>query len=308
MSDLDSVWHYTTAEGLFGIITTHRLRATSHRFMNDSQEATYATTVLKKAAASVRDDIPLERAARFDQLMKWAERRRLEAFLLCGSREHDQLTVWRGYGSSVSYAIELDSTVDLLPIEQVQGDAHPHPPTGWEPEFDEDADGQRFIADDPDAVYIESAKWSAVHYETSVAYARVQAIAELATKRPEPLRDVMVPWLNLGGIDLLQLKHPAFADEREARAVFEVHPRWKFVKLRTTRFGLTPYIEVSSATDENQNARNERFVTKAAKLPIRSVQIGPSPLGDESVDTLREFLEFNGYPDLQVDKSATPFR
>ncbi|MGN6198840.1 hypothetical protein [Humibacter sp.] len=308
MTDLDSVWHYTTAEGLHGIITTNRLRATSHRFMNDSHEPTYATTVLKEAAASVREDLPLDQVERFDGLMKWAERRRLEAFLLCASREQDQLTLWRSYGSSVSYAIELDAMVDLLPIEQETGDAHPHPPEGWGPEFDNDPDGQQFVVADPDEVQIEPGKWSAVHYDTSVADARVRRIASLAAEAPNSVSDVMRPWLSLGGIDLLQLKHPAFADEREARAVFEVYPRWKFVKHRTTRFGLTPYIEVSSASGENQYAINDRFVKQAARLPIRSVQIGPSPLGDESVRAVSEFLEFNGYPDVPVDKSATPFR
>lgn len=310
MSGEHSVWHYTTGEGLHSIVTQNVLWATSHRFMNDSQEPKHATKVLKDAAESVRNGLQSDHQKRFDGLMRSAERSHLEAFLLCAAREPDLLTVWRGYGSSVPYAIELDATTDLLPVQQVKGDEHPFPPEGWGPEeIDEDDDGRPIVGDDPDDVRIELQEWSPVHYDTATARSRVEQIAKLAAREPEPFSDALLPWVNLAGIDLLQLKHAAFKDEREARMVFEVYPRWKFVKHRATRFGLTPYIEVSPADSANQRAVNDRFVTKAAtKLPIRAVHIGPSPLGDESVDALREFLEFNGYPDVHVEKSATPFR
>lgn len=310
MSRLDSVWHYTTAEGLHSIVSKNVLWASSYRFMNDSEEPRYATTVLRALAAEVRGGLRQELAERFDKLMGFAERNNLEAFLLCAAREPDLLTVWRGYGSSVSYAIELDASIDLLPIAQSALDEHPSPPADWGREvLDEDEDGRPIFGEDPDEVRVEFQGWAPVQYDASTARSRVKRIAELAAKHPEPLADALFPWVNLAGIDLLQLKHPAFEDEREARMVFEVHPRWKFVKHRTTRFGLTPYIEVSAPDSDNQHAINDRFVTKpAAKLPIQAVHIGPSPLGDESIDALAEYLEFHGYPNMRIEKSATPFR
>lgn len=309
MPKLKSVWHYTTADGIREIVRNRVLWATSHRFMNDSQEPTYATTVLSNAGNLARQRLDPAHWARFDNLMAFAARKGLEAFLLCAAREPDLLTVWRGYGSSVPYAIELDAAVDLLPVQQSEAEAHPSPPRRWEVETDEDDDGRPYVVDDPDKVLIESQSWTPVRYKTKTAEERVERIAKLATRESDPLSDAFLPWVNLGGIDLLQLKHPAFKDEREARMIFEVRPRWKFVKHRATRFGLAPYIEVSSADSENQRAINERFVTQPArKLPIRSVHIGPSPIGDESVDALREFMEFHGYPDLPIEKSTTPFR
>ncbi|KQW05574.1 hypothetical protein ASC66_11335 [Leifsonia sp. Root4] len=310
MSDVESVWHYTTADGLHSIVSRNVLWATSYRFMNDSKEPKYATSVLTEAASEVRKDLDPAHVPRFDRLMRFAARNGLEAFLLCAARKPDLLTVWRGYGSAVPYAIELDATVDLLPVEQDSASAHPSPPAGWEPEIvDEDDEGNPIFGQDPDAIQIEIQRWTAVQYKAKPARKRVERIAKLAAKQPNPLSEHLLPWMELGGIDLLQLKHPAFVDEREARTVFEVNPRWKFVKHRATRFGLTPYIEVSAADDDNQYASNDRFVTHPAKkLPIRAVHIGPSPLGEESVAALREFLEFNGYPDLPVLKSDTPFR
>lgn len=194
-------------------------------------------------------------------------------------------------------------------MEQDNSDEHPFPPRDWEPEPDWDDEGHPIQSYDPDQVLIELQPWTAVRYDKKTATKRVERIAQLASQPPNPLSDALLPWMNLGGIDLLQMKHAAFKDEREARMVFEVRPRWKFVKHRATSFGLTPYIEESAFDHTNQNAANERFVTRPAKqLPIRAVHIGPSPVGDESVDALREFLEFHGYPDLPLAKSTTPFR
>lgn len=305
----NTVWHYTDGQGLQSIIGDGVLWATSHRFMNDSQEPNHATLVLNEAAAAARAKLTDPEVSRFDELMRYAERNGFEAFLLCAAREPDLLTVWRGYGSTVPYAIELDADVQLMPIEQKLGSEHPHPPSSWgREELGTDTDGGPILGPNPDHVRIEIQGWSPVQYDSKTAIERVERIAKIARKKPDPLSDALLPWMSLGGIDLLQLKHDAFADEREARMIFEVNPRWKFVKHRSTRFGITPYIEVSTPDETNQLAANDRFITGAARLPIRSVHIGPSPLGEESIGALREFLEFNGYPDVPVVKSSTPFR
>jgi hypothetical protein len=238
-----------------------------------------------------------------------AERDGLEAFLLCAARKPDLLTVWRGYGADVSYALELDASEELLPVRKDESKTHPHPPRSWKQIMDADESGTPFSIADPDEVHIESKQWRPVEYRASEAKKRVSRIADLASKPPGTVTDALFPWLNLGGIDLLQLKHPAFQDEREARMVFDVHPRWAFVQHRSSRFGVVPYIEVSAADSDNQESINHRFVSKPAKkLPIRSVLIGPSPLGSESIAALEEFLELNGYPDIPIRKSSIPFR
>lgn len=306
---LESVWHYTTAAGLHSIVKNGVLWATSHRFMNDSEEPRYATSVLQTEAKRLRVDLEGRQTERFDQLMEAAERRRMEAFLLCAARASDLLTVWRGYGAEVPYALELDATVSLLPVVQIGQKGHPSPPVNWGAEaIDRGRDGQPIYGDHPDSVRIETQPWAAVDYGTKDVRRRVRNIVTLAKSEPTPIGDLLVPHDNLGSIDLLQLKHPAFEDEREARMVFDVNPRWKFVKHRVGRFGLIPYIEVSTA-DEKNSVANRPYVTgPGQKLPIRSVHIGPSPLGDETIDALREFLEFSGYPDVEIQKSNIPFR
>lgn len=301
---LNSIWHYTDGRGLEGIVTHDKLRATSFRHLNDSREADYATGLLKAAAEKRRDSVPAPYQARFDELMEYAERRGLDLFLLCAARKPDLLTVWRGYGGRVSYAIELDATVDLLPVERSKEKTHPHPPAGHEIERDEDG----YIVQDPDQLHIEAVPWRKVRYDTAGVDQRVDRIAKLAEKPKHALTDMFLPWHELADIKMLELKHPAFKDEREARMILEVAPRWKFVYHYEGRFGVTPFIELSALNGENQRYANDRYLTKAGPLPIRSVTIGPTPLGDEVIDATREFLEVNGYPDVDVSRSTIPFR
>jgi hypothetical protein len=301
---LDSIWHYTDGRGLEGIVTHDTLRATSFRHLNDSREADYATSLLKDAAKKRRTTVPTAHQARFDSLMKHAERRGLDLFLLCAARKPDLLTVWRGYGGKVSYAIELDATVDLLPIQRTDATEHPNPPAGWE--FERDEEGSIIV--NPDQVHIEVVPWRKVRYNTAGVDARVDRIAKLAEKKKNPISDLFFPWHELADIKMLELKHPAFKDEREARMILEVNPRWKFVHHYEGRFGVTPFIELSAVNEDNQHNANNRYLTAAGKLPIRSVMIGPTPLGDEVIDATKEFLELNGYPDVDVSRSTIPFR
>lgn len=308
-TELASVWHYTTAEGLSSIVTSGVLWATSHRFMNDSEEPKHATKVLRSVEDSFRRELPWEQRMTFDALMSVAERGNLEVFLLCASYKPDLLTVWRGYGDAVPYAIELDARVPLLPVARREGDVHPSPPANREPA----PSGVRFrgltpMGPDPDHLKVVSHGWTRVRYDAADAELRVREIAKMAAGEDDPFKEMFWPSAVLGGIDLMQLKHPAFEDEREARMVFNVTPRWKFVRHRATRFGLTPYIEVSPADGGNLDPSGKFLTRAAARLPIKAVHIGPSPLGAESEDALREFLEFNGYPDTPVVKSETPFR
>lgn len=306
---LDRVWHYTDGRGFEGIVTHDVLRATSFRHLNDSQEAEYATTVLQDAADALRERLPESSLARFDDLMGFAQRRNLDLFLLCAAQEPDLLTVWRGYGGQVSYAVELDANVPLLPVQRVRGKRHPNPPKDHVVEWDEDGEGRAFISNDPDRVHIEQVKWAPVQYDTvGIVDERVQRVADIAGRDSDPFNDVFLPWLNLADIELLALKNPAFLDEREARMILEVRPRWKFVHHRDGRYGTTPFIELSAENEENRTHAHDGFLQRPGTLPIKSVMIGPTPLGDEVLSATEEFLEFNGYPDVTVKRSKIPFR
>lgn len=186
-------------------------------------------------------------------------------------------------------------------------DRHPFPPHGWEVELDDTADGQFFPIVDPDRTHLEITEWLDVRYDAEDAEDRMKVIAELATAEPNNVTDLTTPWFQLGDIRLLQLKNPDFRDEREARMIFDVAPRWMFVHHRSGTFGITPYIEVSADSGTNKTHARDSFLREAGRLPILSVTIGPTPLGDEAIASTREFLEFNRYPDVPSTRAPSRF-
>jgi len=44
-----NLWHYTTAEGLKGILYDQTLWATDYRYLNDESEITYSKTIIRQA-------------------------------------------------------------------------------------------------------------------------------------------------------------------------------------------------------------------------------------------------------------------
>ncbi|WP_433585819.1 hypothetical protein [Microbacterium hydrocarbonoxydans] len=289
------------------MVSNDVLWATSFRHLNDSQEADYATSVLQAKAEQIRSGLPEADHERFDKLTRLSGRRELQLFLLCAAQESNLLSVWRGYGGEISYAVELDGRVPLLPVRLREGSTHPSPPKGYEPEWDE-FDGQRFKIDDPDGHRVEYTEWLPVRYDTRGVKARVKRIAGLAQREPDTFRDAVLPYMNFHDIRMMEFKNPDFRDEREARMIFDVHPRWMFVAHRHGKYGVTPYIHVSAESEDNRKTPYSSWLQSPGKLPIRSVTLGPTPLGDEAVEATREFLEFNGYPDVKVNRSLIPFR
>lgn len=112
----DFLYHYTTTEGLIGIITSGQLWMTNAGFLNDSQEITYGAA---KAATQLRDKATEARVANCDQDMNNyvaealddiansiesindPEKGRFEfPYVASFSEERDDLSQWRGYAEN----------------------------------------------------------------------------------------------------------------------------------------------------------------------------------------------------------------
>lgn len=57
-----------------------------------------------------------------------------------------------------------------------------------------------------------------------------------------------------------------------------------------------------------QGPEKATFVDEAQSLPIREITVGPTPYADEALRALRGFLDSNGYGDVRLHRSETPFR
>jgi len=102
-----TLYHYTTAQGLLGIMESNRLWATNVRFLNDPSEIDYAICIIRESLGSV----PLP-ANFHDQVNYRLDESEAEArvYVCCFCLEGDLLSQWRGYGAQGGgYAIGFDT-------------------------------------------------------------------------------------------------------------------------------------------------------------------------------------------------------
>lgn len=316
---VEEAWHYTTGAGLLNILQRHRLWASSAAFMNDADEVRTGKRALQDAAKA--RPVPLQnwQVRQLKILGVLSEGRPDNVFLLSASANGDALTLWRSYGqgTEAEYALRFDTSVELTPVAQSPAESHPAPPPGWEREIlGEDDEGHPMWGEDPDEPYIWGGDWGKVRYlsadSTWASDELERVVAELTPPKGGSLR---VPFIGdyFTEIDPSVLcKNPGFEDEREVRMTWTVHPWWKFVRYRTSRFGLTPYIEVAAANasppSDLEQARHFINPDRVGRLPLQSVRVGPTRASSSAQRALRELLDSQGYGATEVLTSSAPYR
>lgn len=93
-----TLYHYTTMEGLLGIIESKSIWATEIHYLNDSNEYNFASELLHKAAEKNPDFISRSKSQRTWDFVEAAKlTTRTAAFVTCFSRLRDDLSQWRAY-------------------------------------------------------------------------------------------------------------------------------------------------------------------------------------------------------------------
>jgi len=127
----DTLYHYTTREGVVGIATSRRLWATSIRHLNDAAEFTYAHGVLEKALGEAARGRPPDVVATVKLLQKDLDITRMDSRFAMGGTDNltfvasfstwgDQLSQWRAYCRSGGYSLGFQRTV-LEEVASMQG-------------------------------------------------------------------------------------------------------------------------------------------------------------------------------------------
>ena len=95
------LYHYTTPEGISGIINSKTLRLSNVWFLNDSKEQEYAKDRVIDAI-----NCKSKQSEGWEKTLEqyWAPR----VCVFCLSESSDSLEQWRGYGSGSGFAIEFD--------------------------------------------------------------------------------------------------------------------------------------------------------------------------------------------------------
>lgn len=326
--------HYTTGQGLLGMLQAGRLWATNARFMNDPKEITYAADIVQQA---VREAAARHKAAVDALNPGWIDKRitfgrdpswkapkidewssdalqtfdeRGGAYIACFCREPDLLSQWRGYGAvGGGYAVGFNSadlatrSTDML-LRKVL----------YEPS-EQQAIVKRWV----DAVFALDLAWREEQKRLVVETTQrklpdLQSLANIF--KPNTERQTRMQERAKGGhaaLDaglerfsqfmiecLVCFKNKAYAEEDEWRLIVFGHSHPK-VQFRIGRGCPIPYVELDlTATAGDLEGR----------LPISGINYGPVLESDMVRRSLRTFLHAARYDHVipHVQQSKVPYR
>lgn len=280
----ETLYHYTSGEGLLGIVTSNLLRASNVLYMNDASELEYTKRLIDKtivekltvgAVAPGRDFMERSAGDDFSFLSVF------HTHIACFCESGDLLSQWRAYADhGGGYAIGFEtlplarptdflgctSAADLLQVE-------------YDPAV------QRLeIMCQLDVVC--DALNSAAEDHPSFDGVLVPAACMVFQERVAPL--------------LFSYKHSAFLEEREWRLI-SLQPRDHLEQYRF-RPGigfLVPYVELDL---------HWRVGPNRGKLPISNVVIGPTLHPDLAKKSVELLLRKCGFHHVTITASEAPLR
>ena len=315
----DAVFHYTSAEGLFGILSSGQLWSTAHVATNDESEFTYGQGVLASTledsratghmnervdAALTALDMQFDRAAaRFEEDLVFVMDHFVTAYVtsFCRARSQEDyldglLSQWRGYGGAAGYAIEFSRSKLQEWIVQMglEGFAY-----GLHDVFYECDNPERpkvaSVAEGVSAMFAEYVeRWAAKRDFPFFADLRMSGKAAMYDVFMTMTKAVEVVRVYFGY--LASTKEPAFQEEEEVRlSVYfmrqkDTRPVGCFVRNGV----LVPFI-----ASPQRNA-------KELLAAISCIVIGPGPGTAAKERGLTHYLRARGLDNVRVRKSGIP--
>jgi len=255
-----TLFHYTTATGLLGILQSNTLHATHARFLNDGEELQYGLTVVRE----VLERCPAPPGVGVTNAL--LQEPFATIFVACFCETDDQLSQWRGYApGETGYSIGFSTST--LPMDRLRLVHYKR------------SDQERVVR-------------RAI--ERGVAPSTVEDFridSDESAARAWALTEELV-------IVATTLKHPTFADEREWRLVKHIPIRQPDgilegdrtsvdVHFRPARRFVIPYVIEKLPTVEG--------IWGTGVLDLNSVRFGPTEHPKEAREALEWLLWSEGY-------------
>jgi Protein of unknown function (DUF2971) len=284
ISKTSTLYHYTTAAGLLGILCSSTLWATDVRFLNDAQEAIYAHELIEDTVRGMKNPVldPAHFAyhlgeqfvKRFAQYQGYVidalNSAEFGVYVACFCESGDLLSQWRGYGTDNGYAIELKTDALTTALDRF----NTYPP----------AKGLAQVRYGSDAA-------------ADVVSQAVEGVGDFNLNHPGVKAAYKA--LHLAAL-LTTIKHPGFREENEWRlfAAYEQFQQGPMdnriphepTRFRSTPMAIVPYIEVQLPSDA-----------------IVTVRVGPGNFTDVREAGVRRLLKSLG-SNATVLRSDVPLR
>lgn len=285
----DHLYHYTSIDGLEGILAKCALWASQIHFLNDTQEFKYAVQILKEVLSELRKEYPIkwsralgpipppsepkEFLAEFYRLLENEYMFDLfEIFPICIfslSERGDLLSQWRGYCPvGGGYSIRFLSKLLIQFLETRNLCLRPCVYDGKE----QQAIVKRAITEKGQAV--------------------LKSLSGPPTEIEEVYKKYSVEFFMEFSQIASILKHPSFYEECEWRIVSRLIEN-RNMSFRIRKSMLIPYFSISFVGVE--------------PLPIDRIIIGPAPEQRLSQSSLLQFLLRNKLK-ISIETSKTPYR
>lgn len=101
-------FHYTSGQGLFGILNSQQLHCTNLRFMNDPSEEFYFDQLLDELILKRGEELRIVHETLFNESYRNAVLSPTERFVVSFSKNGDSLPMWNYYSKGNGYNIEID--------------------------------------------------------------------------------------------------------------------------------------------------------------------------------------------------------
>lgn len=285
------LFHYTTAEGLLGIIQSGCLHASLAYLLNDASEISYGCDIVLDAVQELRkaprttallqrilDD--LRTGFSFDPRRDmWAH----SIFVACFCEKDNLLSQWRAYGESGGYSLGMALSTSNTRL-------HPEPKTYtnrlMKVLYDRKSQVEACLAllRDIEGAISADGLDPAIQNENQYSFRTYEKFYEL-------IQDLIIE-------KIVAFKNPAFVEEQEWRLVAR---RRQLVKqgiddggksptevyFRTSRGIAVPYIKLIP--------RQGPSLPGKPNFPLRSVRFGPTLNRAKGESALRLLLEMNGF-------------
>lgn len=290
-ADHKEVFHYTTAAGLYGIVSSKTLWASHIQFLNDTEEGVgFSRRVLPMILRSV---VKPGKLTEIVELLEIAQTTAQDNYVtaFCATKDkwtaqNGLLSQWRGYGLDGGYAIVFNAKglVDLLNTERKMY-------------FEEEWAWGNVLYTPADLSSFQD-KHNVKHFE----HVRKGVSDFLETK------DTKKAYPAFNSIALLSAfyKHRGFREEKEFR-IFVSEPSVKVGPAPSNNSGKAYRIAHSYLRNGATVPCIHLFEDQELKaLPIRRVIVGPHPEKQERKKSVEVLLRNHGI-DAEVSVTDTPF-
>ncbi len=271
-------YHYTSGQGLLGIVSSNSLWMSDSYFMNDSSEVGHSVGIFEEAFDLLKPgDLTSDVWPVFQNAIR-VMREQMQAsrpLIFSMSTGKDLLNQWRYYGNdTVAYAIGFNSR-ELGEI----------------------------MCDDNVCTYAPLLydRWEAIQ-ECRDHILRHRAVVGrlLATHslEDEDTANLIISSALAGRLFARAafLKHEGFKAEQEVRLIVDLasHANPEVFEFRSSKFGLIPFLRA--------------YMPNGAILPIVKIVIGPTPYQEAARTSVELLLRKHGHENVSTEFSTVPFR